>query len=234
MNQTAFELLSLGMRYVFVILILLTLLRAFWLILMDRRDYKQTLRHLPDAGLVGEVVDLHTGKTQALPKEGLLGSGRSCDIRLPGLRRREMEFIFKPGMGIKLIPLHKNHQADLDGEPLNKADSFALHGTTLALRNQNIRFRLFAGLDLPSRQLITNVDEPTDFNDDAEDAWDTSGYNNFHGVNEPYSQDFGMTWQYAPLPPEALVPPETNDQAPPIRQRRSRRNKPSTEEHPDE
>lgn len=152
MGDTSYELLALGLRYWFVLLLFLTLLRAFWLMLGDRREYIKALRRLPDAGLVGDVVELSTGKSQPLPREGLIGSGRGCDIRLPRLHRREMEFVFRPGLGLKLIPIHRNHHSILDGEPLNKADSYALHGTVLEVRGHTLRFRLFAGLDLPYRE----------------------------------------------------------------------------------
>lgn len=152
MGDTAYELLALGLRYWFVLLLFLTLLRAFWLMQEDRREYNRALRRLPDAGLIGEVVELSTGKSQPLPREGLIGSGRGCDIRLPKLHRREMEFVFRPGLGLKLIPIHRKHRSILDGEPLNKADSYALHGTVLELRGYTLRFRLFAGLDLPYRE----------------------------------------------------------------------------------
>lgn len=152
MGDTSYELLALGLRYWFALLLFLTLARAFWLMWNERREYNRALRRLPDAGMIGEVVELTTGKSQPLPREGLIGSGRGCDIRLPRLRRREMEFVFRPGLGLKLIPIHRNHQSILDGEALNKADSYALHGTVLELRGYTLRFRLFAGLDLPYRE----------------------------------------------------------------------------------
>ena len=133
MAESSYELLSMGLRYWFVLLIVLALLRAYFLMRRDNRDYRQALRQLPDAGLIGEVVDLHTGTAQPLPREGLMGSSRSCDIRHPGMHRREMEFIFRPGFGVKLIPIHRKHRALLDNEPLQKGDDFALHGTVLDL-----------------------------------------------------------------------------------------------------
>lgn len=248
MEDTAYTLLSLGMRYWFLLLIVLTLTRAFFLMWQDRRDYHRTLRQLPDAGLIGEVVDLESGKSQPLPREGLIGSGRSCDIRLGGLQRREMEFVFRNGLGLKLIPLHRRHQSFLDGrlleksrifpflnrkdlwaqgdesphepEPLSEKDAYALHGTILEIKGRTLRFRLFAGLNLPQRM------------DMAPAAWEapfTSPYdepgplNEFDAPTLPEGS-LDLTWQYAPLPPELLGPPETEpESSPPRKPRRFRR-----------
>ena len=211
MGETSYELLSMGMRYWFVLLIALTLLRAFFLMRRDNRDYRQALKQLPDAGLIGEVVDLQTGAAQPLPREGLIGSSRSCDIRHAALRRREMEFIFRPGFGVKLIPIHRRQQVLLDEEPLVKGDDFALHGTVLETRGTRLRFRLFAGLDLPQRQVQHAapaqdlVQNP--FNLEAESDWTLPSYPEMLPPAEP-GPDLEMTWQFAPLPPELLNPPE--------------------------
>lgn len=207
MGETTYELLSLGLRYWFILLIFLTLLRCYFLMRSDRRAYLQTLRQLPDAGLIGEVVNLATGEGQPLPREGMIGASRSCDIRVPGLRHREMEFVFRPGFGVKLIPIHRKHHVLIDSEPLIKGVDYALHGTVLDIRGTQLRFRLFAGLDLPMRQtpfapeaqvtqrpfdvqeplpIITSIPEPTP---PAE------------RINE-----MEMTWQFAPLPPETFEP----------------------------
>lgn len=225
MGDSSYELLSMGLRYWFVLLLFLTLLRAVYLMLVERREYKKALRRLPDAGLVGEVVDLDTGKSQPLPREGLLGSGRFCDLKFKGLHRREMEFVFRSGLGLKLIPIHRGSQAILDGEPLNKADSFALHGTVLQLRGHTLRFRLFAGLDLPYREALP---------DEAFLRTDDSGF----GEGSPWEIEPGLYarpsrpqpldsldpgWQYAVpetyLNPSPAVPPppgETLDEAPEV------------------
>lgn len=227
MTETAYELVALGMRYVFVLLILLTLLRAFLLMWGDRRDYQRTLRQLPDAGLVGEVVDLATGNSQPLPREGLIGSGRSCDIRLPGLHRREAEFIFRRGQGMQLIALHRR-QALLDSLPLDRDNAYALHGTILELRDYRLRFRLFAGLDLPQRQAPAPVLRQA--LPEIEQGPEPETINQGLPPAAPPDPGLEMTWQYAPLPPELLLPPPEGLQpAPSHRRRRALRN---TEEQP--
>lgn len=225
MEDTAYELLALGLRYVFVLLIVLALLRAGWLMWGDRREYRRMLRQLPDAGLVGEVVNLETGAAQSLPREGLLGSGRNCDVRVNRIHRREMEFMFRPGLGVKLIPVHGKHQAVLDGEPLNKADSFALHGTVLEIRGVSLRFRLFAGLDVPQRVVMSHQTFEQPY---VDDPWDEAGHDE-PGIDQatevpgavPPEMDLNLTWAY--MPPVDLPqaqPPATDGET---RNRRTQR-----------
>lgn len=221
MGDTVYELLALGLRYVFVLLATLMLLRVVLTMWADKRSYQQALRQLPDAGLVGEVVDLSNGRGQPLPREGLIGSGRSCDIRIGKLHRREMEFAFRPGLGLKLIPLRRRHQALLDEVPLNRADAYALHGTILDIRGTRLRFRLFAGLDLPQRQLVHQLPTEEGLYDLADDAL-SQLMDPGAGLPPAIPPDpmLEMTWQHAPLPPELLSPP---DSATPKRRRRARR-----------
>ncbi len=222
MQDTAYELLSMGMRYVFILLVLLLLLRAYWLMRRDSRAWRRTLRNLPDAGLVGELVDLSENRGYPLPREGLIGSGRSCDIRLPGLKRLEFQFIFRPGHGVCLTPLHPKSGALLDGERLRRGNEFALHGTILELRGLTCRFRLFAGLDLPARQPtpqagVIRETEPA--------QW--PGFEYAPQPLPPSAPPEGgmdMTWQYAPLPDPGMAPPDQGDGSAPMRRRRRNRN----------
>ncbi len=226
MQDTAYELLSIGMRYVFILLMLLFLLRGYVLMRRDSRAWRRALRDLPDAGLVGELVDLSEGRGYPLPREGLIGSGRSCDIRLSGLKRREFQFVFRPGRGVCLTPLHQRSGAVLDGEPLKRGNEFALHGTILEIRGLSCRFRLFAGLELPARQRTVQSGMVRE----AEPA----PWPGIEPAPQPLPpsappEDMDMTWQYAPLPgPDGFpqdMPPRDLDRggAPPRRRRMHRR-----------
>ena len=203
MGETAaFELISMGMRYWFTALIALILLRAVWLYRAEARAYRHTLRRLPDAGLVGELVDMATDAAYPLPREGMIGSGRSCDIRLPGLKRREIEFVFRPGEGMRLLPLHRRAKATLDGEPLNNINAYALHGTVLEIRETAIRFRLFAGLKLPHRQAPAPLLRPENI-----PILPEADYQLPLPEAAPPMEGMDLTWNYAPLPPEDMMPP---------------------------
>lgn len=218
MQDAAYELIALGFRYVFLALLLLTLLRAALLMRSDHRAHQATLRSLPDAGLVGELVDLQSGKAYPLPREGMMGSGFSCDIRLPGLRRREIEFAFKPGFGLRLFPVGSGHGRLLDNLALHQKDDYALHGTVLSIRGKAFRFRFFAGLDLPLREATYTpaVDGQWQVQSQADASalsdWETGAV--LQQAN-PFSDEGGdpgrkrdaqaveMTWQYAPFPQDA-------------------------------
>lgn len=224
LQAPAYELLSMGLRYWFVLLAVFLLWRAYRLMRKDRRDYRRTLRQLPDAGLVGEVVDLRENRGIPLPREGMMGSGRSCDVRVPGLKRREMEFTFRPGRGVRLIPVHRRHGASLDGEALRAGDAFALHGTVLEIRDQSFRFRLFAGLDLPER-----VPPPPPPLPQAEFPGEAWGSDLLPDIPPPLppaetgADPMERTWQYAPLPELAQEWPEEAEPAHPFRRRRRAR-----------
>ena len=205
-----------GFRYWFVFLVILALWRAVLIMRRDRREYKRTLRQLPDAGLVGELVDLESGRGHPLAREGIIGSGRSCDIRLEGLRRREFEFFFRPGHGLRLIPVHRNTGATLDGEEINMSPHYALHGTVLAAKGITCRFRLFSGLNLPAR--AASLSKTNRFEEEQ-----GGDFMPPPAVTPP---DMEMTWQYAAFPPQADLAEE--DQPPyPVsrRQRRAARRK---------
>jgi len=206
MSQTAYELLALGLRYWFVLLIVLTLLRAALLMRRDQRAYRRVLRQLPDAGLIGELVDLSEQTAQPLPREGLIGAGRNCDIRIRGLRRREMEFVFRPGLGVRLFPLHARHGALLDGEALQKSGAYALHGTVLELRGRPLRFRLFAGLDLPERVVYTPGEDG--FKEDASLLRQGDiACPELLPPPAPPGAGLENTWEFAPLPDGLTQPP---------------------------
>ncbi len=149
MSSEAYELLAMLMRYIFIALGVVILFRAFRQMRRDNRQYKKEMRRLPDAGLIGEVVDLETGKSQPLPREGMMGASSSCDIRLRrrGVKKRHALFDFVEGKGLRITP-HMGHKVAMEGVPL-KGSAYALHGTEVTLGSAHIRIRLFAGLNVP-------------------------------------------------------------------------------------
>ncbi|MBQ7455456.1 MAG: hypothetical protein IJS53_03335, partial [Clostridia bacterium] len=80
--------------------------------------------------------------------EGTLGGGRACDIRLRGLKRRQVDFAYVDGKGILLTPCHRRGDTLLDGEPIHRG-AYALHGAILRVGGYTLRIRLFAGLNVP-------------------------------------------------------------------------------------
>lgn len=173
MSGEAYELMAMLMRYIFVVLGAVILFRAFRQMRKDARAHRKEMKRLPDAGLIGEVVDLETGKSQPLPREGLMGSSSVCDIRLKrrGVARRHVLFAFVEGKGLQVKP-HRGHKVAMEGV-LMSGPAYALHGTQLSLGHANIRIRLFAGLNVPN---------PASFMPEETASWETMPEDEAYGV----------------------------------------------------
>ncbi len=199
MSSEAYEILSLAMRYVFAALGALIVLRAYRWLFKDHRAHKKEMKNLPDAGLVGEIVVLDSGKAFSLPREGTLGSARSCDIciRRPGVRRLHLTLHFVDGKGVRVTP-HRGAAALLDGKD---AGGYALHGSVIDLGNVQLRVRLFAGLHVP--RLVPTKQEKFVSDDDEfvpDEVFDADEL----VPDDGFPDDRFATWQYAPVPPEML------------------------------
>lgn len=166
MQSNAYQLLALGARAFFLLLAALIVLRAALHLLREHHARQKLLRLLPDAGMVGEMRDIDSDQGYPLPREGVLGSSRGCDIRLKGLRRRQVNFAYVDGKGILLTPCHRRTDTLLDGEPLGRG-AYALHGALLRVGGYALRIRLFAGLNVP---------EPAQFQEHWQPAYEDDLY----------------------------------------------------------
>ncbi|MBR2822975.1 MAG: hypothetical protein IKE24_04755 [Clostridia bacterium] len=158
MSADLFEVLSLAARYLFTLLGVLIVLRAFGWLLADRAEKHRRLRNLPDAGTVGEFVllseagDLPEGTVIPVPWEGVLGSVRSCDVTLaaPGIRRQHLFFSFQPGQGLILRPF-SGCDAFVNDTRLTcrsrDGDAPMTHGSFLRVGSALLRLRLLSGMD---------------------------------------------------------------------------------------
>lgn len=193
MSSDAYEILALSMRYVFVLLLLLIVIRAYLWLLRDHRAHQKEKRSLPDAGLVGEIVLTDSGKAYPLPREGTIGSSRASDIyvKRPGVRRLHATLRFVDGKGVSVVP-HMHAHVELDGEPVG-ANAYALHGSTLYVADCPLRIRLFAGLNVPRLARYAREEAVDEFVPDDSFIDET-----------PLTDDDQMTWNYAPYPPELL------------------------------
>lgn len=227
MAPETYELVAMGMRYWFVALGVLIALSCWRWLRVDSKAYQDALDLLPDAGLVGELVDMSTGHSIPLTREGTMGSGRACDMRVEGLHKRELSLEFEEGMGVKVVPLRGAHPVSLDGVPVNGTP--ALHGTRIAVGDRLFRVRLFAGLDVPDR--IASAPQTDDawsqpVSAIAEDGGDIISSGDVHPEQEhqelpdPFPEDTQQphvyedisqpTWQYA-VPPELMHVRSTKD-----------------------
>lgn len=227
MTNDAYEFLALVMRYVFVLIGALVLLRAYRWMRRDSRAYHREMRALPDAGLVGEIVDLRTGKSQPLPREGDMGASRECDIHVKGagVLRHHVRFSFEEGKGILITPSRWG-KTFLGGQEM-RTSGYALHGSQLQLGDAVLRMRLFAGLKVPhpvAFQQDASADlehedgpfpvseeevflgsagtpSPFDFADQEADAYappvPSVPFAPAEDYEGGYTEDGQMTWQYA-------------------------------------
>lgn len=222
MANEAYELLAMLMRYVFVLIGVLILFRAYRWLRRDAKNYRREMKRLPDAGLVGEAVDLNGGKSYPLPREGTLGSASACDIRLRqnGVARRHASFAFENGKGLKITP-HLRGKVLLDGSEV-RGYAHAIHGSQLQIGDALLRIRLFAGLNVPhpvqyqQNPVPENEEEewpgdempaafpmpggiPAMEQEEAVPAWPMPGEQREtpYGYAGNYTDDGQMTWEYA-------------------------------------
>jgi hypothetical protein len=145
-------------RWLFVILAVVILVSALGWLAADRRARKELLRALPGAGTVGELVVL-SGSDHLpaqtwfpVPREGVLGSVRSCDLVVPGpgIRSCHLDFRWQDGVGLLLYP-RSGCEVLVDGVPLDcRSDSSArpmTHGMCLQVGSVVLRLQLFAAMD---------------------------------------------------------------------------------------
>lgn len=234
MPENLYQLLALAARPVFLILAALIVLRGARILLSQHHARKRLLRRLPDAGMVGEMRDIESDKSYPLPREGALGSGRGCDIRLKGLRRRQVSFAFVEGKGVLLTPARRRSATWLDGVPLDRP-AYALHGALLRVGGYTLSIRLFAGLNVPDAAQLHNHWQPA-YEEDFY-APDETGlspmqtpYGVYWPVQQPVSDEEVPLFDLTPPAPEEDMPPEpepipqpAENPAPAVRHRRSDR-----------
>lgn len=234
MPESLYQLIAMAARPVFLILAALIVLRGSRILLSQHHERKKLLRHLPDAGMVGEMRDIESDKSYPLPREGVLGSGRGCDIRLKGLRRRQVSFAFVEGKGVLLTPARRRSATWLDGVPLDRP-AYALHGALLRVGGYTLSIRLFAGLNVPDAAQLHNHWQPA-FEEDFY-APDETGmapvqmpYGVYWPAQEPVSDEDVPLFDLTPPAPEEEAPPEpapiaqpADSPAPVVRHRRSDR-----------
>lgn len=163
MSEEIYEVLSLGMRYWFVLLGGLIVWRAVTWQLKERQARHQRLKQLPDAGLIGEMMvlrgsdELPEGTLIAMPYEGTLGFLRTSDVVVPveGVAGQHLDFSFQPHVGLLIYP--RRHRAcAVDGAAITGSRSARrtpmVHGSVLDVGDAQLQLRLFAGLDtMPHR-----------------------------------------------------------------------------------
>ena len=156
MPAQAYEILALGARYWFAFLGVVIVWRSFMWLRKDAKIRRKRLRQLPDAGLVGELVvlagseALPPGTVIPLPREGTLGSIRSCDVSIPcpKVAARHGDFRFIDGKGLILTPVpHLSFVVDGKEPDPHQREWVMHHGSRLVIGDALLRMRLFMGLE---------------------------------------------------------------------------------------
>ena len=235
-SSEIYEVLALAARYVFALLGVLIVLRSFAWLLSSHREKKDRLRRLPDAGMIGEMVvlsgsaDLPENTALPVPREGVLGFVRSCDITVPcaGVKRRHLDFVWQDDAGLLVHP-RSGCDALVDGQELNVRSGVCAmrHGSFLQIGSALLRLRVFAGLD-PNAGFDNPAAEPDPAYDPAlpPEAVPMPGPGmpgpmmSPDGVPVPAPMPGGMPGWMPPAGPEAPfvpAPPEAEENMPPAR-----------------
>ena len=201
---------SLVARWLFVFIALLLLFFAFLWHRAERRERRERFKNLPGAGTVGELLVLSGSDELApdtwfpVPREGVLGSLRSCDLVIPcpGVAPRHLDFSWQDGTGLLIRP-HPGCEVLVDGVPVEKRAASEgvplLHGSVLQVGTGILRLQLYAALSHTNR-IFTQAAPASQPVQPA--AWAPSP------APSPWTAPAQQAWQPAPLQPP-LPPQET-------------------------
>ena len=166
-----YNVLSLASRWLFAFFALMLLVFALSWHHLDRKRLRERFKNLPGAGTVGELIVL-SGSDELLPdtwfpvpREGVLGSLRSCDLVVPcpGVRSQHLDFSWQDGVGLLIRP-RVGCEALADGIPVSRrginADTPLLHGSVLQVGSAVLRLQLYSALSHTNRTFTPQVPPP--------------------------------------------------------------------------
>ncbi len=205
MNAGAYELLAMGMRYVFVGLMALIVLRALRGALVDSRRATKLRRLSPETGIIGEMLVVEgserarTGMRYPLTLEGSIGSAHSADIRVRHSSIRARHAIYQMTERGLYVRGHANARIRRNREPwtgealMHDGDMLRIGGVRLMLvltdaddlpeeLERRIRRRSLPDLGIPSR--MGGGDNPFRARSDADELFRSNPVGGFE--NEPY------------------------------------------------
>lgn len=145
-------------RYLFPLLAVSLFFLVLFYILSESRSRREKARGLPGTGTIGELIVLSGGDELdvntwfPVPREGVLGSVRSCDLVIPcpGVRTKHLDFSWEDGTGLLIRP-RTGCEALVNGMPVTcrtrAADIPLTHGSVLQVGTAMLRLHLFAALD---------------------------------------------------------------------------------------
>ena len=171
MSQETYNAVFLASHWLFVFFALMLLLFAFSWHHADRKERKDRFKNLPGAGTIGELVVL-SGSNELppdtwfpVPREGILGSLRSCDLVVPcpGVRSQHLDFSWQDGTGLLIRP-RVGCEVLVDGVPVSRRGAYAdtplLHGSVLQIGSAVLRLQLFSALSHTNRPFVPQTPAP--------------------------------------------------------------------------
>ena len=157
MNENAYTVIALAMRYVFTGICCLLVVQAFFWILLKTRSRRQQLRRMPDTGMIGAFYVLKGNKALPhgsylpVPWEGTLGSSGSDDVtvRTQGVSRHHLFLSFDPRIGLTVEPAGGDCQ--IDGKRIGKKaeqhQAIMHNGSEITVGEMKLRLRMFSGME---------------------------------------------------------------------------------------
>ncbi|MBR4080238.1 MAG: hypothetical protein IKK21_00425 [Clostridia bacterium] len=206
MPEKVYEIIALAARYWFALLGVVIVWQSFTWLRRDRREKHRRLKHLPDAGMIGEMVvmegsdELPEGTSIPIPREGTLGFLRTCDVCVPvaGVAGQHCDFTFVPGKGLMIFPRARQF-ALVDEEMIRRRKDgkrYAMHhGSRLQVGEAVLRLRVFMGLEV-DRYSTMMTDEEQQLPQETV-PWQESPYI-YHQVPAAWNEQTG---EYTPVQP---------------------------------
>jgi len=182
LSSDLYALVALAARYWFVALIVIILFRGWRMTVADNRRAKLLRAWMGQTGCVGEWIVNPGSKKRAsypIPREGVLGSGRSADVRIRhrDVRRAHAHFELREG-GLLIRPLGRAQLSVGSGHTGEAV--FLQDGDVLTIGRLKLMLALFetpAEEDEPDEWFeVESVDSPDDEGEDFYDELPKSPY----------------------------------------------------------
>lgn len=215
MSQETYNAVFLASHWLFAFFALMLVLFAFAWHHADRKERKDRFKNLPGAGTIGELVVLSGSDELPLdtwfpvPREGILGSLRSCDLVVPcpGVRSQHLDFSWQDGTGLLIRP-RLGCEVLIDGVPVSRRGAYAdtplLHGSVLQVGSAVLRLQLFSALSHTNRPFVP----PAPVSGSGSSQW-------LPPVSQPMQPPVQDPYTSAPAYPAPPVPNGTSDPLPP-------------------
>ena len=230
MSPEIYSVLSVASRWIFAFFAFMLLFFAFSWHHTERKNQRSRFKNLPSAGTVGELIvlsgsdDLPPGTWFPVPREGILGSLRSCDLVVPcsGVRTQHLDFSWQDGTGLLIRP-RIGCEALVNGIPVsrrrNQADTPMLHGSVLQIGSAVLQLQLFSALSNTNRTFTPQVPAPSQVPGPWAPPYPAPVQDPSAAVQNWGPQpDPGSSVPEQPLPPQAYFPQEQPDQLVPVQE----------------